>query len=144
MGPQGPPGPGVLAAAYIYSTDAQTVANGAPVVFNSSPSLAPIAFAPPSSSITLSAGTYLINFVLSYDTITPAVFGIGINGIITQANTYVNRENGTQLYGQALITLGAAAVISLINATGMAVNLSNGLPMQANAVSASMTILKIA
>ncbi|MDD3946864.1 MAG: hypothetical protein PHI19_03390 [Clostridia bacterium] len=114
-------------------------------MFNAGASAAPISFAPPSSTITLSPGTYLITFIASYDTQSPALFGILVNGVLAQANTYLNRENSTQIYGQTVLTLATASTISLYNSTGEAVNLVTTLNgASPNAVSASMIIVKLA
>jgi hypothetical protein len=67
-GPQGIQGSqglvgSIQSFAYIYSTIAQTVANGGSVLFNSPATLASILFTPPSTTIALtSPGSYLISF----------------------------------------------------------------------------------
>lgn len=144
-GPQGPQGPpGTVASAYIFSIAEQTVAAAGAAVFNSAATLPPVAFSPPSSSVTLAAGTYLINFQVSLTTDSASAWGIAINGINSPSRTFVSRSGQTQVFGSIIITLAVPATITLVN-RGAVVTLASGLSgMPSTAVSASMTVLKLA
>lgn len=147
-GPQGPPGPagGLADFAYIYSTAEQDVAEDAAVLFNSPATLAPISFTPTSSTVNLTeAGSYKIDFQISAGTGGGSVWGLTIDGITSPARTFVSRSGNNQVSGDLIITIAAPAVITLVNLSGGAVNLVNGLATDPNtSVSASMAILKLA
>jgi len=144
-GTTGNTGAGLPAFAYIYSTAAQSVANTSAVIFNGpATTLAPISFTAPSSTITLSAGTYLISFETSVGTGGGSTWAIAVNGGITQPLSYTSRSGNSQVWGAAVITIAAASTISIVNNSGGAINLVNGLaPTPNTSVSASINILKL-
>jgi|GEM_PF-4298132 len=144
-GTTGNTGAGLPAFAYIYSTAAQSVANTSAVIFNGpATTLAPISFTAPSSTITLSAGTYLISFETSVGTGGGSTWAIAVNGGITQPLSYTSISGNSQVWGEAVITIAAASTISIVNNSGGAINLVNGLaPTPNTSVSASINILKL-
>ena len=144
-GVTGATGAGLPAFAYIYSVAAQSVADTSAVIFNGpATTLAPILFTAPSSTITLSAGTYLISFETSVGTGGGSTWAIAINGGITKSLSYTSRSGDSQVWGEAVITIVAASTISIVNNSGGAVKLVNGLaPTPNTSVSASINILKL-
>ena len=151
QGPQGPPGPpgsGLSAFEYIYSTAAQSVADNAPIIFDSPSTAFPIVFTKDSSTVTLTApGAYLVSFQISTATNGGSQWAIARNGVITQALTYNSRNSKSQIFGQSIIHVTSAPItITIINFSGSVVILSNGLETDDKhntAVSASITVLKI-
>ena len=116
-----------------------------PVVFNSTATSAPIAFAPPSSDILLDAGSYYINFQVSSASGDGGVWDIAINGAVAHSRNFVSTSGNTQITGSVIITLAVPATITLVNLSGGSVTLANNLdPAPSTAVSASLSILKLA
>ena len=149
QGPSGPPGSGLSAFAYIYSTSAQSVADNAPIIFNSPSTSSPIAFTTETSTINLTTtGVYLIRFQISIATSEGGQWAIAKNGIITKQLTFNTRNSDSQLFGEAIIDVSSApTTITLVNYSGRVTVLSNGLETNDKlntSVSASMTILKLA
>ncbi|MCB2362260.1 collagen-like protein, partial [Clostridium estertheticum] len=144
-GATGSTGAGLSAFAYIYSAAAQSVADTSAVIFDGpATTLAPISFTAPSSTITISAGTYLISFETSVGSGGGSTWAIAVNGVITQPLSYTSRSGNSQVWGEAVITIAAASTISIVNNSGGAVNLVNGLATALNtSVSASINILKL-
>ncbi|MDT8717989.1 collagen-like protein [Clostridium sp. 19966] len=147
-GPSGPSGSGLSAFAYIYSTTAQSVADNAAVVFDSPSTLAPISFTTGTSTITLTdIGSYLISFEVSVATGGGGEWAIAVGGSVVQSLTYNSRSGNSQVFGEAIVNVSSPPVnITLVNFSGGAVTLSNGLAgggKPNTAVSASVTILKL-
>lgn len=148
-GPPGPPGPsGLSNFAYIYSTENQSINDNSPVVFNSPSTVAPIAYTSGTSIISLTGtGNYMITFEVSNSTGGGSEWSIAINGVVTQPLTYLSRSGNTQVTGSAIVNVTSVpTTISIVNFSGGAVNISNGLSGQGKpntTVSASVVILKL-
>jgi hypothetical protein len=153
MGVPGIPGiGGVLGWGYIYNLGQLTNGNGkaidpqALVPFDTAGPLNGITYTPGSGTINVtSAGTYLINFSVSGTESNQ--FAIAVNGSPNASTIYGAGAGTEQNNGQAIITLAANDVITLINHTSAtAVQLFATPPIggTAAAINASIVILRIA
>jgi len=151
VGPVGPPGTpgipglgGILGWGYIYNLGAQTVASEAPLVFDSNGPLLGITHATPSASIGIvSAGTYTITFTVTSNN--PNQFTIFVNGVANTSTTYGSGAGTQTNIGQAILTLGAGDVITLVNhSTGSGIILQTLAGGTAVNVNASILIERIA
>ena len=153
MGVPGIPGiGGVLGWGYIYNLGQLTNSNGkaiapqASIPFDSAGPLNGVTYALLSGAIHVtSAGTYLIDFSVSGTE--PNQFAIAVNGVPNTSTVYGAGAGTEQNNGQAIITLAANDVITLINHTSAgAVQLFATPPIggTAAAINASVVILRIA
>jgi hypothetical protein len=150
QGPQGEPGPagadGIDAPVgygYVYNITAQSVAVEAPIVFDSNGPLLGVTHATPSPSIVIvDAGIYAITFSVSGTE--PNQFAIFINGAVSPSTIYGSGAGTQQNTGQAILSLGAGDIITLVNhSSAAAVGLASVIGgTQAN-INASVIITRL-
>lgn len=144
-GPTGATGTGgILGYGYIYNLTAGTVAVEAPILFSNNGALVGITHTPGLSGITVvNAGTYSIIFSVSGTE--PNQFAIFVNGNPETSTVYGSGAGTQQNTGDAILTLGAGDVITIVNhSSAAAVTLASVVGgTQAN-VSASVHILRLA
>jgi hypothetical protein len=111
---------GLSQYAYVYNLSGQVVATEAPITFDSNGVLsAGITHAPGDAAITLAnAGTYLITFSVSGTE--PNQMGIFIGGVPVAGTIYGSGGGTEQNVGQAILTLPAGSVLTVVNHTSTA------------------------
>ena len=117
-GPAGPPGQGGGGSsqyAYIYNLSAGVVAIEAPVAFSNNGVLTSgITHAPGNAGVVFTiAGDYKITFSVSG--VEPGQFAIFVNGAMAAGTVYGSGAGTQQNSGQAIITLAANDVLTLVN-----------------------------
>ena len=148
VGPQGIQGvPGVAGVseyAYVYNLTSRVVAVEADVLFDfNGPITAGVTHTPGSAVVNIvNAGTYEFNFSVSG--VEPSQFALTVNGS-PQPSTIYGSGAGTQLTtGQALLTLGAGAAVTLRNhSSAAAVTLQPNAGGTQSNVNASMVVKKL-
>lgn len=125
VGPTGPQGPArVVNYGYIYNLPAQTVAIEAPVLFSSNGPLSGFTHTPGTSQITVTtAGVYRLDFSASGTEVNQ--FALSVNGTAVPETTYGSGAGTQQNNGQAILSLAAGDVITLVNHSSAA---AIGLP----------------
>jgi hypothetical protein len=129
--------------AYIYNTGAQSVILGGSVTFDTNgPITASISHtAGTASTVLASAGTYRFTFIVEGTAANQ--FTIYVNGVAETSSVYGTGVGSTPNIGQAIITVPAAAVITLRNTTLGAITLAS-FPGSFSNVNASMIIEQLA
>lgn len=117
-GPAGPPGQGGGGSsqyAYIYNVSAEVVAIEATVAFSNNGILTSgITHAPGNAGVAFTvAGDYKVTFSVSG--VEPGQFAIFINGAMVAGTVYGSGAGTQQDNGQAIITLAANDVLTLVN-----------------------------
>jgi hypothetical protein len=138
------PSEGILEYAYIYNTGLQVVAIEAPVLFsNTGVITAGITHAPGSAQIAIgSAGDYKVDFSVSG--VEPNQFALFVNGAAVAEAIYGSGAGTQQNTGQAIITLSAGDVLTLVNhSSAAAVTLQDLAGGTQTNVNASISILKL-
>ena len=128
---------------YIYNVAPQTVAIEADVSFDSNGPVSGVVHTPGTSEIVvMRAGTYLVDFSVSGSE--PDQFAVMVNGFAAAGSTYGAGAGTQQNNGDAILTLGAGAVLTLRNhSSAAAVTLASVVGgTQAN-VSASMVVERL-
>lgn len=147
QGAQGPAGlsPSQISFAYIYTTGSDLINATAPtnvVPFASNGDITGVIHALGDSQVTVvNPGIYEITFITS--TTQASQFNIFVNGVAQAARYYVS---ATQNMGQAILSLPANAVITLVNSQSPgSVNLNPTVfPSAAQNVSAALIIRQLA
>lgn len=147
QGAQGPAGlsPSQITFAYIYTTGSDLINATAPtnvVPFASNGDLTGVIHALGDSQVTVvNPGIYEITFITS--TVEPSQFNIFVNGVAQAARYYVS---ATQNMGQAILSLPANAVITLVNSQSPgSVNLNPAVfPSASSNISAALIIRQLA
>ena len=151
-GPTGPPGPpgsgsgGSAEYAYIYDltpSDVSTVAAGADVPFaNNGPMSAGITHQPNGSQIMFeNGGTYRVEFVASVNEAGQLVLTVDGNAAVP--SVYGRATTGTQIVGQALITVSGGNVLTLRNNSSHALTFTPNAGGTDPSVSASIVIEQV-
>lgn len=141
-------GGGASAYGYVYNTDGQSVAIDAPVYFNSNGPLlgvTHVAAADPTGFPVniVAAGVYSISFSVSG--VEASQFAIFVNGTAAASTIYGSGAGTQQNTGQAILTLGAGDVITLVNhSSAAAVTLQTPSGGTESNVTASLLIMKLA
>lgn len=113
-GATGPPGGQVSAFGYVYNQAAEVVAIEAPVSFDSNGPLLGITHAPGNAGIDItSSGTYEVTFSVSGTQ--PGQFALFVNGAAATGTVYGSGAGTQQDTGQAILTLSADDVLTLVN-----------------------------
>jgi hypothetical protein len=117
-GPPGPPGPqgapGQPNYADVYNLGAQLVAIEAPVAFDSNGPLSGFTHTAGNSGIAVvDAGTYLVK--VSVSAVEPSQFALFDNGVPIPGTTFGSGAGTQQNNGQAIVTLAAGDVLTLVN-----------------------------
>ena len=143
-GPTGPAG-GLAEYAYVYNVAGETVPLETAVSFDSNGAMTPgITHPAGAAGITvLNAGAYKVTFSVSASE--PNQMSLFVNGVVVPGTTYGSGAGTQQNTGQAILTLAAGAVVTVVNhssaaAVGLAA-LIGGTQATANA---SVTIEKLA
>jgi hypothetical protein len=149
VGPAGARGPtgtnGLAQYAYVYNLTPQTVAEEAPVTFDSNGVMtAGITHATGAAGITLvTAGTYEVSFSVSGTE--PNQMALFDNGTIVPGTVYGSGAGTQQNSGQAIIAAGAGDVLTVRNATSSsAVGLATVVGGTRENTNASVMIEKLA
>jgi hypothetical protein len=141
VGPQGPAGNGIAAFGYFYNTTAEALLLiPTPVTLDSSGPTSNISNIPGTAAIIFnSAGIYKVTYLFNGTVTLGSQIGLTLNGIPVFGSTYSMPPvvGGSELTGQAYITVAAGDVLNL---TGAGVTLAQQLPGQVNA---SITIEQI-
>ena len=146
-GPAGPAGPagGIGEYAYVFNSAGETVPLEAAITFNSNGVMTSgITHAPGGAGISVvNAGAYNVTFSVSGTE--PNQMSLFVNGVVVPGTTYGSGAGTQQNTGQAIITLAAGDVLTVVNhssaaAVGLAA-LIGGTQATANA---SVTIEKLA
>lgn len=129
---------------YIYNVGAGVIALEAPILFDTNGPLLGVTHTPGSASINIvAAGTYAITFSVSG--VEPSQFTLFVNGAPSTSTTYGSGAGTQQNNGQAILTLGAGDIITLVNHTSAAAvtlqTLAGGTAINVNA---SVLIEKLA
>ena len=144
QGNAGAPGSGLAQYGYVYNTAAEVIALEAPIAFSGNGVLTPgITHAPGTNAIAVSAaGDYSIRFSVSG--VEPGQFALFVNGAPVADTIYGSGAGTQQNTGQAILTLSAGDVITLVNHTSSAAvtlqTLAGGTQTNVNA---SVTIEKL-
>jgi hypothetical protein len=117
-GPQGPPGPqgtpGQPNYGEVYNLGSQVVAIEAPIIFDSNGPLSGFTHVAGSSGISVgAAGTYLVKFSVS--ALQSSQFALFDNGVPIAGTTFGSGAGTQQNNGQAIVTLAAGDVLTLVN-----------------------------
>jgi hypothetical protein len=129
---------------YVYNTSAQTVAVGAAITFDSNGVMTGgIAHTAGSAGVTLTqAGTYAITFSVSGAE--PNQMGIFVNGASVPGTIYASGGATAQNVGQAILTVTANTVITVVNHTSAGtVDLAQPIGGSALSTNASIVIEEI-
>lgn len=140
-GARGPTGAtGRPSYAYVYNEAAEVVAIEAPVEFDSNGPLLGFTHAPGSTNLVVTAsGTYLVNFSVSG--VEPGQFTLFVNGAPAGGTTYGSGSGTQQDDGQAIVTLSASDILTLVNhSSAAAVTLQTLAGGTQTNVNASMVI----
>jgi hypothetical protein len=137
---------GILGYGYVYALAAQTVAIGAPVLFDSNGPLVGVTHSTISTTediVMVNAGTYAIFFSVSGTE--PNQFALFVNGNPQPSTVYGSGAGTQQNTGLSILTLGVGDVITLVNySSAAAVTLASVVGgTQAN-VTASILIERLA
>lgn len=137
-GQTGATGVTITEYAYIYNLAVQTVITGTAVTFDSNGPLAgTIGHTLGSATILLAdAGTYSFNFIVNAAE-NNTIFSLFVNGVNNASTSYFSYLDYSNI-GQAIITVPAGALITLVNSTGSSVGLA------ATEVNASILIERLA
>jgi hypothetical protein len=106
---------------FIYSTDAQVIADNTDVTFNTLETASSgFTFTPPSTQITVgTGGIYQVDFSANSPGV--AQYGVAVNGIAIVGTSYRSAQTGTtQVKGQAIVTIPAGGIVTLRNTVGSA------------------------
>jgi hypothetical protein len=140
-GATGPTGPGGTSAyGYVYNESAEVVAVEGDVAFDSNGSLLNVSHVAGTDGVVVAgSGTYLIDFSVS--STQPSQFSLFDNGEAVVGTTYGSGAGTQQDNGQAILTLSAGDVLTLVNHSSAAAVILQSLAggTQTN-VNASMVI----
>ncbi|RKW74276.1 collagen-like protein, partial [Bacillus sp. L75] len=119
-GATGATGSGLSEYAYVYNLSAETVAIEAPVIFDSTGiTTAGITHAPGTAQIIVTTpGDYEVTFSVSG--VEPNQFTLFVNGGPVTNTVYGSGAGTQQNNGQAIITLAAGDILTLVNHTSAA------------------------
>ncbi len=149
-GPSGPSGPtgatgatgpagGIQEYAYLYNTGAQLLTLSGPVAFDTNgPISSGISHLPASSEVIFStAGTYKVSYTLAGSPLLAAPsIALSLNGVPVAGTQYASTLVGADVSGEAMITVSAGDVLTVINTSLLATS----LPATAPTVNASLII----
>jgi hypothetical protein len=116
-GKVGPPGPvGDPSYAYVYNVSAETVSQGAAVVFDTNGAMKGVTHVPGQPDIDVtSTGTYAISFSVSG--VEPSQFSLTDNGTVVPGSRYGSGAGTQQNSGEIIVNLSAGDTVDLVNDT---------------------------
>jgi hypothetical protein len=131
-GPIGATGPvGAPNYADVYNVTGHLLGAGLAVPFDSTGAISGFAHVDGDGGVTaLVAGTYSVDFAVLNN---GGEFALFVNGVVVPGSNFVSFQTATQVSGHVIVTLAAADVLTLDNATGGSVQLY-GAGASANAV----------
>ncbi len=141
-GPAGPAG-GLSACGYLFNQQAEVVPIEAAVAFDSNGPLLGVTHAPGNAGLVVTAsGTYVVDFSVS--SVEPGQFALFVNGALAAGTTYGSGAGTQQDNGQAILTLSAGDILTLVNhSSAAAVTLQTLAGGTQTNVNASIVVEKV-